>query len=260
MRPILPVEGTPLMQQIVQDVQAEPGTLAVFLTGSHARAEADSFSDLDLSVLVAADHWARNDVAYREGVLVSVERSTLAHRERAFHEPETALWNLTSLRTGLPLFDPEGIFAALQARARTLTWADLSAAANAQATGHLTSCVEELHKVMGGLTAGDDGKVAFALMGLTFALGSAALLSTGTLISTENRYLTLARDAWPDPTWRRAYGCLTGLTGEPLRARGRAALTAYGCAAALILISPPGGPDEVVIREAARWGGAFLSR
>lgn len=254
----LPAEQAALAEQIVRDLQAGAGTLAVFLTGSHVRAEADGFSDLDLCVLVASDKEARSDLIYRGGVLVSVERSTLAHRERAFHEPETALWNLTALRTGVPLFDPGGVFAALQARARALVWADLSAAASTRATQHLTGCVEQLHKVMGGLIAGDDGKVAFALTGLTFALGSAALLSTGTLISTENRYLTLARDAWPDPAWQGAYACLTGLTGEPLRARGRAALTAYGRAA--VLTSPPGDPEEALIREAARRAEAFLTR
>lgn len=65
-----------VLQEVLRELRAEEGTLAVFLTGSHARGEADEFSDLDVSVLVADDDHVRNDVTYREGVLVSVERSS----------------------------------------------------------------------------------------------------------------------------------------------------------------------------------------
>ncbi len=58
---------------------------------------------------------------------------------------------------------------------------------------------EEVHKVVGGLHAGDGSRVGYAAAELTFALGTAALLSTGTLVPTENRYLALAQGAWADP-------------------------------------------------------------
>lgn len=244
-----------VLEEVLLDLKAEAGVLAVFLTGSHARGEADEYSDLDVSVLVASDDFVRNDVAYRGGVLVSVERSTVPHRERAFHEPETTLWNLTSLRSGVPLHDPEGVFADLQQRARGFTWAEVEERAHLRAAHLVADVAEELHKVMGGLRTGDEGKVAYAILGLTFALGNAALLSTGTLIPTENRYLTLARDAWPDPGWRAAYGTLAGLTGEDVPARGRAALVAYERAVALTRW--PDGPDRALAHEAARRARAF---
>ncbi|WP_019587278.1 nucleotidyltransferase domain-containing protein [Deinococcus apachensis] len=245
-----------VLEEVLRDLRAEPGVLAVFLTGSHARGEADEYSDLDLSVLVASDEFVRNDVTYRGGVLVSVERSMVPHRERAFTEPETTLWNLTSLRSGVPLHDPDGVFAALRDRARAVQWAELAQAAGALAARRLAGTVEELHKVMGGLLTRDDGKIALALVGLSFALGDAALLSTGTLIPTENRYLTLARDAWEDAVWRGAYASMVGLTPGDLSARGRAALTAYERAVALTRW--PDGPDRELAQEAARRACAFL--
>lgn len=250
------MERPGVLEEVLHGLRAEPGVRAVFLTGSHARGEADRFSDLDVSVLVARDEFVRNDVAYRQGVLVSVERSTVPHRERAFRDPETALWNLESLRSGTALHDPDGVFADLQRRARAFVWAELETLADERAAQLVAGVTEELHKVMGGLQASAEGKVAYALLGLTFALGTAALLSTGTLIPTENRYLTPARDAWDDPAWRAAYGTLVGLTGEGVPARGRAALIAYGRAVALTRWTA--GPDRDLAHEAARRAAAFL--
>lgn len=244
-----------VLEEVLRELRAAPGVRAVFLTGSHARGEADEFSDVDVSVLVSSDEFVRNDVAYRRGVLVSVERSTAPHRERAFSEPETTLWNLLSLRSGVPLHDPDGVFADLQRRARAFTWAEVEEQAHARAAALVAGVAEELHKVRGGLLAGDEGRVAYALLGLTFALGNAALLGTGTLIPSENRYLTLARDAWDDLAWQSTYGRMVGLTGGNMGARGRAALTAYQ--RAFTLTRWQDGPDRELAREAARRAAAF---
>ncbi|BDP42993.1 hypothetical protein DAETH_29620 [Deinococcus aetherius] len=240
----------------MRDLRAEEGVLAVFLAGSHARGEANEHSDVDVEVLVSSEAQVRNATLYRDGLLFSVGRSTVAHRERAFTDPQTALWNLTALRTGVPLHDPDGVFADLQGRARAFGWASFEEAARARAAHLLAGAVEDVHKVMGGLSRGDDAKVAYACLSLTFELGDAALLETGTLIPTENRYLTLARDAWPDPAWRSAYGTLVGLTGEVVRARGRAALTAFGRAVALTRRVED--HDRTLAHEAARRVQGFL--
>ncbi len=247
---------------------AQEGVLAVFLTGSFARGDADEFSDLDVQVLVSDGSPVGGHTTYHGGLLLSVDRSELSHRERALTDPDTALWNLTALQTGLPLHDPAGVFAALQAKARALEWTTLAPEAHRQAASRIADCAEELHKLMGGLNAGDAGKVAYAALGLTFALGQAALLSTGTLIPTENRWLTLARDAWPDAVWRDSFSGLAGLGTHSPEARGRAALTAYGRAVALAQwpldnqqqASESAQRESAVAHEAARRGAAFLSR
>jgi hypothetical protein len=244
------------MSGLLAELLVEEGVQAVFLTGSEVRGERDVWSDLDLSVLVTEDRLARNTVTYREGRLVSVERCTVRRREQAFTEPETALWNLTSLQTGLALHDPDAVFAALQARARAFDWAELEPVAQARAAVLVTDAAEEIHKVMGGLHAGDAGKVLYAAAGLTFSLGTAALLSCGTLISTENRYLTLAQGAWDDAAWHAAYGVLTGLTGAAVPERGRAALHAY--LRAVALTRWPAGPPPLA-RETAARVRAFLA-
>lgn len=82
-----------------------------------------------------------------------------------------------SLRTGVPLHDPHGVFTDLQARARAVRWADLAAKADARAAQLLADNAEELHKVMGGLNSGDDAK------------------------PSENVFLGRARDAWSDSEW-----------------------------------------------------------
>ncbi|MBB5365589.1 nucleotidyltransferase domain-containing protein [Deinococcus humi] len=244
-----------VLAEILPELQREEGVQAIFLTGSVARGEADEFSDLDISVLVKADRFVGNTVAYRGGVLLSVDRSTAARRARALTEPETALWNLVSLQTGVPLYDPDGIFADLQARARAVRWSALAARADARAAELLADSAEELHKVMGGLKSGDNAKVAYACLGLTLSLGKAALLSAGSPIPSENRFLSLVRDAWTDTEWHQAYGTLAGLEGGDLQARGQAALRAYRRAAALLRW--PAGPQRELAHGAAAQAAAF---
>jgi hypothetical protein len=246
-----------VLAEILPELQQEEGVQAIFLTGSVARGEADEFSDLDISVLVEADRFVGNTVVYRGGVLLSVDRSTAARRARALTEPETALWNLVSLQTGVPLYDPDGIFADLQARARAVRWNALAAQADARAAELLADSVEELHKVMGGLQSGDNAKVAYACLGLTLSLGKAALLSAGTPVPSENRFLSLVRDAWTDAQWRRAYGLLAGLEGGDLRVRGGAALSAYCRATALLRWQA--GPQRELAQEAAAQATAFAA-
>lgn len=248
---------TSFLTPLLAELMAEEGVRAVFLTGSHARGEADAWSDLDLAVLVTEDRFARDTVSYREGRLVSVERRTVAGRGRAFTEPEVALWNLEALRTGRMLHDPDGVFAALQARAQAFAWTEVEDQAHRHAGQLVAGMAEEVHKVVGGLHAGDGSKVGYAAAGLTFALGTAALLSTGTLIPTENRYLALAQGAWADPAWRGAYGTLAGLTDETWPGRGRAGLRAYGRAVALARW--PDQALQTLAQEAASKAAAFLS-
>lgn len=233
-----------VLAQVLPELQREKGVQAVFLTGSVARGTADGFSDLDISVLVEPDAFVRNAVTYCNGVLLSVERFTAAHRARAFTEPETALWNLVSLQTGQPLHDPHSIFA------------DLAARADARAAELLAHNAEELHKVMGGLKSDDGAKVAYACLGLIFALGKAALLSAGTPPHSENRFLSLARDAWTDAQWRRAYGLLAGLDAGDVWTRGSAALSAYCCAVALLRWTD--GPEQELACGAAERAKVFL--
>ncbi|UQN07128.1 nucleotidyltransferase domain-containing protein [Deinococcus sp. QL22] len=251
------------LPELTQHWAAEEGVQAVFLTGSFARGDANEFSDLDVQLLVVDGSSVSGHTTYHEGLLLSVDRSELSHRERALTDPDTALWNLVALQTGLPLHDPAGVFAVLQAKARALEWATLAPEAHRQAARRIAGSAEELHKIMGGLNAGDAGKVAYAALGLTFALGQAALLSTGTLIPTENRWLTLARDAWPDPVWHESFSCLAGLGTDSPEARGRAALTTYARAVALAQWPQDSGPEQrdyAVAQEAASRGAAFLSR
>lgn len=245
-----------VLAEVLPELQRENGVQAIFLTGSVARGEAGEFSDLDLSVLVEAERLVRNTVNYRNGVLLSVERSTAAHRSRAFTEPETALWNLESLQTGVPLHDPHGMFVDLQTRARAVGWADLAARADARAATLLADNAEELHKVMGGLRDGNDAKVAYACLGLTLALGKVALLSAGTPLPSENVFLSRARDAWADAEWQEAYALLAGLGGGDVRARGHAALCAYGRAVALLRWTA--GSEHGLAQQAAARAAAFL--
>lgn len=242
---------------------AQEGVLAVFLTGSVARGDADEFSDLDVQMLVAEGASVGGQTTYHKGMLLSVDRSELSHRERALTDPDSALWNLMGLRTGLPLHDPAGVFAVLQAKAHALQWVTLAPEAHRQAASRIAGGAEELHKIMGGLNTGDEAKIIYAALGLTLALGQAALLSTGTLISTENRWITLARDAWPDAVWHESFSCLAGLGTHSPETRGQAGLSAYGRAVALAQWpqdSEQEQRDYAVAHEAARRGAAFLSR
>jgi predicted nucleotidyltransferase len=217
--------------------------VAAALSGSHARAEADAFSDVDL-VLYAHDHpapwYERERLAYREGRLVSVSIQTFEDRLANLRNPGDAVFAVGPLRRARPIFDRDGSLAALQAAARAFDWAPLRAAADARAASKTEAMAEVAHKILGGMAAQSPERVAPATWELVSELTHAVAMRLAVLVDADRHYFRTVQEAAGTATaWSRQHRLATGLEAEttdlpPVLARGAAALGLYRETAALL--------------------------
>ena len=212
------------------------GIRAVILLGSHARGDAGPFSDVDLVRLLAKDAAERPDDGSHlfDGALVVVSSVGPAKVEEWFSEPQVAVTVVAGLRRGIPLIDPENVFAAIRERAAAFEWsADLQDRANRYAGKELVGWIEEMHKGLEGLRRDDVGRLLNARFGGSWGLSHVLQVQRGLLISGDNGFYDEMADALGrESTWVRlratAYGLPVDAEEPPsLRAQVRAGLKLY---------------------------------
>lgn len=148
-----------------------PGVAALALMGSYARGDAGPFSDVDLvRFYTGADAGsAGNAETYLIGghfVVVSDVKPDQV--EDCFQEPEQASTFIAGLRSARSLWDPDGFFLAIQARARAVTWgAAMQARADAWPSSQMVGWIEEVQKGLAGLRTGHEGRLLNARFGLS---------------------------------------------------------------------------------------------
>lgn len=167
----------------------ESGVRAILLMGSYARGEAGVFSDVDLVRLVdgidgitslVGAHWYK-------GRLVTVSDATPEQVGNWFTEPQEAVKWIAGLRVARPLFDPDGLFAVIQARAHAFTWDEaMQAKANRWVSQAMVGWIEEVHKGLEGLRRGDIGRLINARHGLSWGLNEVMAVYKGVLLSGDN--------------------------------------------------------------------------
>jgi len=199
-----------------------PGIRAIVLKGSFARGDAGPFSDIDLMCLTDGQPGSPVEAhSYLvDDRLVVVSYVSPAQVEEWFSRPEVALEVMVGLRTAGPLLDREGIFAAVQERARAFVWdASMQAAGRAYVSEEMAGWVEEVHKALQGLLptsdepprAYDTGRLLNARFGLTWGLSRVLAVHRGIFQTTGNSlYEDIEAALGPDSEWvllrRIAYG------------------------------------------------------
>lgn len=169
-----------------------PEVAAVALMGSFARDEAGPFSDVDLVRFTFEDIDALpgNGSYLINGRLVVVSQITPKQVERGFTEPETAVEVIAGLRNGRGLIDKVGMFAAIQARARSFHWDDtLQRKANLWASKQMVGWIEEVHKGLEGIRRGDVGRLLNARFGCSWGLTRVMCVQRGVLLAGDNTLL-----------------------------------------------------------------------
>lgn len=196
--------------ELVRRLSARAGVRALALMGSHARGDATPLSDVDLVCFV--DGTPREPaLEVREGRLLAVSEAGPAEVEQWFTSPLKATECIAGVREALALWDPDGLFARIQARARAFAWDErLLRAAGQYASHMLAGLTEEVQKGLQGLAAGDPGRLMNAAFGLSWLLCKALRVQRGILVSGDNtsvldviaavgegsRWSTLARGAF----------------------------------------------------------------
>lgn len=213
-----------------------PDVVGITISGSHARGEADRYSDVDLSCYVQtlperkADH---NTLRYWDARLVSIHTTTIEAERAELTDPEHAIWAIPGVRQARILLDKNGAIAALKQFAESLCWADLQPAADEFAAEELMGFAEEAHKILSGLAREQESTVLYAVWGLLVGMLRALAVQRGLLIRTENKYFDLVQAAaGRDSAWTTAFrlasGCDHGsINLRTYQVRGAAALALY---------------------------------
>jgi predicted nucleotidyltransferase len=234
---------------------------ALALTGSYARDEATSHSDVDVLRFMTnepATERERYHLWLMDGRLVSVTTTTIESKRSELSRPEMAIWAVPGLRQARILADRDGRLAALIAEAQSFTWTPvLRAAAADYASDTLAGLSEDVHKLLGARERGDESAILYATLGLQQGLTRAGLVARGILLSTENAYFAEALQlAVPGSRWERLLRVVIGFDAppgaSPAGARGTAALWLYVEAAGLLADTLTAEDSALVAEAVAR--------
>jgi predicted nucleotidyltransferase len=194
-------------------------TVAIALMGSHARGDPTPYSDVDLlrfSGRLPESKAQSYTLKRREGRLVSVMTTTIAARREELSRPEQAIWAVPGLRQGRILLDKRGELARLKQEADDFRWEPLQDAADEYASYNLMGNAEEVHKVLGGLSRGDESAMLYGTLGLCLNLPTIVAVQRGLLIETENAFFRkVQQSAGQASAWTRWFRLAVGFDPTP---------------------------------------------
>ncbi len=249
----------PLSDEFLNALVAEldnNAIVGIILGGSHVRGEATPYSDVDFACFVPDTMPPPpKRYMYRDGHLVSVVSKTLASIRRALAQPESAIWVAPGLIPYRLLLDKDGSVGALMQDVANFTWAPLQPAADRYASYRLMLFAEMAHKILSGLSTGNAGAIAYAVVELTYALTEAVAVQLGVLVRGSSTYYQQVQDAvGADSAWARYHRIATGMVEDasgasPVQARGIAMLHLYRETA--ILLQPILQPQHRKVIEQA---------
>jgi hypothetical protein len=215
-----------LLNTIVDPFIQNSNTLSVVLIGSGSRDELDAYSDLDIMVIVRGER--PPDQRYHlENRLVNVNFLDTENRESMFSDPWRAILNIGATREAKILFDPDGWYANLQARARTFSWHSVQEAADLSISWVMAENAEMVQKILSGLSGANLEKTLYASNAVLKGMADVGALANGVLSNSENRFWSAVRDAEPDAVWKKCFWITLGFNDEGIITRAEATLGLY---------------------------------
>ncbi len=226
-----------LLPEITGELKDE-NTVAIVLTGSHARGDATPYSDVDVLHFVEKlpeDETQHYVLRYHSGTLLSVSAATIAAKRAELSRPNKAIRAVPGLRQSRILYDPDDAFAELQKEAQAFVWdSAMQEKADAFAAYQLMGYAEEAHKILGGLSQNSDSAVLYGAYGMVLGIVNVVSAQRGVFFQTENDFFRAVPEAvGTDTDWSTYLRIAAGLehapktSPSPARMRGLAALRLY---------------------------------
>lgn len=170
----------------------EEGAEAVFLTGSHARGEANEHSDLDLRVVGEGPD---KKLKRHDEFLIAISWMTLDEHREAFDDPAEVGSVVPGWKSALILHDPHGTAAGLKKEAEDWDWDRVAEKADKWVAQEVTEYAEEIHTLLGNFE--DDKPAAAAAERSQLAMHLAQVMSVQKriLYESENDLWDLVAEA-----------------------------------------------------------------
>jgi hypothetical protein len=213
---------------------ATAGADAVVMSGSHARGDGGTHSDIDLIAIFRRRPPGGVVPPYsmRGGHLVSVAATTAADVRAALRDPARFTTFVPGWREAVILHDPSGIAARIQRLARAWTWGDeLGRASDAWVAQHITGWAEEVHKLAGALERGERLLASTQRSLLAVHLAGVVAMRHRLLFGTDNVLWEMVAREMGEP-WASVQAEALSQGGESVEVSCRATLRLYALAAA----------------------------
>src|ERR1051325_2339913 len=120
------------IQSILKNVDSSD-VIGIGITGSYARGQESSYSDVDLDIYVSKlpeNSSDRYTLRYWDDKLVSLSRIFLEEERSALADPRRAIWAVPGLRGMRIVLDKENSLSVLQKAAQDFDWSPLQPAAD----------------------------------------------------------------------------------------------------------------------------------
>ncbi len=189
--------------------------LGALLTGSHARAKHNWYSDLDL-VFISREEPPEQEnyrLFYDQELLVSLSVHSLSAMESIFENPSEIVDKVQGLRDAQILRDTkDNTLKSMQEKAIAFTWTDkLKEKANLEAVYLLRGNAEEVHKVLGGLEEKNKYSLLQGAWGICLDMPNVLALKYGLLSKGDSKKVEqVVSSAGKTSVWSHYYSLATG--------------------------------------------------
>ncbi len=203
---------------------------AVLLAGSAARGDLTTYSDIDLvffcdnlHALAGASAAERRRLAYQlkyfdDGEstalprLVSLSVRSFGDSAKSMWDPVEAIRYVQGLRDGRVLRDTDDRLAQLKQAADAFVWdSEMQSDACRRASYELAGCAEEVHKILRGLSTGDQGAMFNGALGIILNMPTVVALARGVLSGGENVFNFQVRESMGEHSrWSRCLQLASG--------------------------------------------------
>lgn len=205
---------------------------AIVLTGSYARGDYTTHSDLDIWIFLDRElnHSEKKyELSYHDDVLVSISKGHLTKWKDALENPAEILGLYFAIHDAIVLYEKDGVFSGLQESLREFNWSTIENKKQVQIQEEAIGFIEEVHKVLSGLERADESTVIMGSLGLMLGMSKVMAMHYKLHTSTENEYFgKIQQSAGLESKWTWAFRTLLGLQGQrDYRQMGKAALRLY---------------------------------